>query len=139
MNNKILCVLTTLVVIMVAYGFYSSSQRKEHIAELERLSPTTPYTLGTKVSNYFGIDEYGVLGDFYPCVSKYRPVSSRIVKGNNSRMLNLKLNDGYVLSLSISGGEAFQFSLERKNDEGRTLWRSSGFALNCELSLLNSE
>lgn len=137
MSNKILYVLTISVLILVVYGFYSSSQRKEYITELEKLSPETSYSVGAKVSNYFGIAKNGVLGDFYTCARKYRPVSSRVVNGNDSRMLNLKLKGGYVLSLSISGGEAFQFSLERKNDEGKLLWRSSGFALNCELSLLN--
>jgi hypothetical protein len=83
----------------------------------------------------------GKLGKFYKCLREYRPIHARRLTkplSGKEETLEIKVEDHTIIHLAVNANEAFQVNLEAQDGTGNWLGNSRGYAINCDLKLLNN-
>ncbi|MEZ8148967.1 hypothetical protein [Enterovibrio norvegicus] len=138
MKNSHLVALVLLFFVAVFTLAYSISEDSKHIVELNTLDSDSLYEIAGEAFSYYSILQKGHLGRMQACLEKYRDISGRRIKGSDSKVMIMYVDGIYVLNTSVSGGEIYSFTLEKRPPNSEKGWVTPVFAVNCDLKLLNN-
>lgn len=117
---------------------YMSVASRIHINELTKLSPNTGFIVrSTSPYLYLPQGTQGKLSDYYYCLRSYRPLSWRSANSDGPGGVELLLDNGYFLDMGTTGGITYSLHFSKRDDSDEAGWKADGFALNCDLSMLN--
>lgn len=138
MKNNHLVTLVVLFFIGIFTLAYTISEDSKHIVDINTLDSDSLYEVAGDAFSYYSILKKGRLGSMQACLEKYRDISGRRIKGNDSKVMIMYVDDIYVLNTSVSGGEIYSFTLEKRSADSENGWVTPVFAVNCDLALLNN-
>ncbi|PMN94895.1 hypothetical protein [Enterovibrio norvegicus] len=138
MRNSHLVVSVLLIFIAIGTLAYIRSESAKYVIELNNLSYDSIYSIDGGAAYEFSILEKGRIGSMLSCLKSYRDISGRRVRGEDSRVMIMYVDGIYVLNTSVSGGEIYSFTLEKRPPNSEKGWVTPVFAVNCDLKLLNN-